>query len=147
MSPKIRINDKEVEIIEEVKENDIEELLKYKVSWKTILKIVIILILVGVVIYFVIIQVFPSDVFIYILVIVCIIGGIILISLEHEDDVDRQTVSALACQNCDFQTINSYNKGDYIFKNIGKCSNCKGNLQIAQIYSVKLAKRQKEEKK
>jgi len=147
MSPKILINDKEVEIVEEVNEDDIEELLKYKISWKTVLKIVIILILVGVVLYYVIIGVFPSDVFIYVLVLLCIIGGIILISLEHEDDVDRQTVSALECPNCDFQMINSYEKGDYIFKNMGKCSNCEGNLQIAEIYSVKLAKKQKEEEK
>jgi hypothetical protein len=28
-----------------------------------------------------------------------------------------------------------------------KCSNCDGNLQIAEIYSVKLAEKQKKEKK
>ena len=73
MSPKICINDEEVEIIEEEHENNIEELLKYKISWKFILKIVIVLIFVGIVIYFSIIGVFPSDIYIYVILIVCVI--------------------------------------------------------------------------
>ena len=147
MSPKICINDKEVEIIEDINENDIEELLKYKISWKTILKIVIVIIFVVIVAYFSIIGVFPSDIYIYVIVILCIIGGAILISLDHEEDVNLQTVSSLKCLKCDFQKIKSYNNGDYIFKNAEKCPNCDGDLQISEIYSVKLVEELKEEKK
>jgi hypothetical protein len=147
MSPKIYIDDKEVEIIEDVDENDIEELLKSKISWKNILKIVILIIFVVVVVYFSVSGVFPSDFYIYVIVFLCIVGGAILISLDHEEDVNKQTVSSLKCLKCDFQRINSYNNGDYIFKIMEKCSNCDGNLQIAEIYSVKLAEKQKKEKK
>ena len=147
MSPKICIDDKEFEIIEEVNENDIEELLKYKISWKTILKIVIVIIFVVIVVYFSIIGVFPSDIYIYVIIILCVIGGAILISLDHEEDVNLQTVSTLKCLKCDFQKINSYSNGDYIFKTMEKCPNCDENLQIAEIYSVKLVKELKEEKK
>lgn len=147
MSPKICIDDKEVEMIEDANENDIEELLKYKISWKTILKILIAIIFLVIVIYYSIIGVFPSDLFIYVIVILCIIGGVILISLDHEDDVIKQTVSSLKCLKCDFQRINSYDNGDYIFKIMKKCPNCDGNLQIAEIYSVKLVEELKEEKK
>ncbi|MHA1776000.1 MAG: hypothetical protein DRO88_09100 [Promethearchaeia archaeon] len=144
MSPKIRIDEQEIEIIEEDYEKELNELLKYKISWKTILKIIILTILAAIAIYFIVIDIFPSDAYIYSLVIVCIIGGIVLISLEHEDDTERLTISILQCQNCDFQTIKAYDKGDYVFKNKGKCSNCERNLQITGIYSVKLAKKQKE---
>jgi len=147
MSPKICIDDKEFEIIEEDHENNVEELLKYKISWKIILKIVLIIILVGIVLYFSIIGVFPSDIYIYVILIVCIIGGVILISLDFEEDVNNQTVSAFDCLNCDFQKINSFDDGDFIFKIKGKCPNCDGNLQINKIYSVKFAKKQKKEKK
>ena len=146
MSPKICIDDKEVEMIEEVNENDIEELLKYKISWKTILKIVIVLIFVGTVIYFSIIGVFPSDIYIYVIVIVCVIGGAILISLDFEEDITNQTISAFNCLKCDFQRNNSYENEDFIFKIKGKCPNCDENLQITKIYSVKLAEKQKEKK-
>ena len=146
MSPKIYINDKEVEIIEDDHENDIEELLKYKISWKFILKIVIVLIFVGIVIYFSIIGVFPSDIYIYVIVIVCVIGGAILISLDFEEDITNQTISALNCLKCDFQRNNSYENEDFIFKIKGKCPNCDENLQITKIYSVKLAEKQKEKK-
>ena len=97
MSPKICIDDKEVEIIEDIDENDIEELLKYKISWKTILKIVIITIFLVIVIYFSILGALPSDIYIYVIIILCIIGGVILISLDHEEDVNNQTISALKC--------------------------------------------------
>ncbi len=147
MSPKICIDDKEVEIIEEIDENDIEELLKYKISWKTILKIVILTIFVVIVVYFSIIGAFPSDIYIYVIIILCIIGGAILISLDHEEDAIKHTVSTLKCLKCDFQRVSSYNNGDYIFKTMEKCPNCDGNLQIAEIYSVKLVKELKAEKK
>ena len=146
MSPKIYINDKEVEIIEDDHENNIEELLKYKISWKIILKIVIVLIFVGIVIYFSIIGVFPSDIYIYVIVIVCVIGGAILISLDFEEDITNQTISAFNCLKCDFQRNNSYENEDFIFKIKGKCPNCDENLQITKIYSVKLAEKQKEKK-
>ena len=147
MSPKIRINEEEIEIIEDDHKNEIEELLKYKISWKIILKIVIVVILVGIVIYFSIIGVFPSDIYIYVIIIVCIIGGAILITVDYEEDVKNQTVSAFDCLKCDFQKINSFENGDFIFKIKGKCPNCDGNLHIAKIYSVKLAEKQKKRKK
>ena len=68
MSPKIFIDDKEVEIIEDVDENDIEELLKSKISRKNILKIVILIIFVVVVVYFSVSGVFPSDLYIYVII-------------------------------------------------------------------------------
>ena len=147
MSPKICIDDKEVEIIEDDHENDIEELLKYKISWKFILKIVIVLIFVGIVIIFSIIGIFPSDIYIYVIVFVCIIGGVIIISLDFKEEITNQTISASNCLKCDFQRNNSYENEDFIFKIKGKCPNCDENLQIAEIYSVKLVEKLKEEKK
>jgi hypothetical protein len=139
MNPKILIDELEIDIVEEDDEKALEELLDDSISWKQILKAVIAIILVGTAMYYSIIGVFPSDLFVYILLIVCVIAGVLLISFEREEEDSRQTVSCVKCSKCDFQSINSYEDGDYLFKVKGKCKNCYESLSIIEIYSVKLA--------
>ena len=69
-----------------------------------------------------------------------------MISLESEEDVNRQTISSLKCSKCDVKQFLSYADGDYIFKVKEKCPKCNENLQITEIYSVKLAEQSKEKK-
>jgi Na+(H+)/acetate symporter ActP len=142
----MRIDDEEVEMIEEIDESDIEERLKFKISWRSVLKVVFVLIIAGVIIYYIVLGGFPSELYVYIVLIVCIIGGAVLISFEFKEEDTRQTVSTLKCLKCGFQKINSFTEGDYVFKMKGKCPECDENLQIVEIYSVNLAGKLKEEK-
>ena len=146
MNPKILIDEEEIEIVEEDDEKTLEELLNDSISWKQILKGGIAVFLVGIVIYYAIIGVFPSDLFVYILAIVCIIVGALLISFESEEEDNRQTISSLECSKCGFHKNNSYDDGDYIFKVKGKCENCDESLSIVEIYTVKLTEKKKEQK-
>ncbi len=146
MNPKIRLNDEEIKIIEEDEEKDLEKQLNYKITWEIIFKVIFVTMIVAVVVYYSIMGAFPSDIYVYILLIVFIIGGAILISLDFEEEVYNQTISVLTCRSCSFQKINSFSDGDYIFKMKGNCPNCDGHIQITEIYSIKLKEKIKEEK-
>jgi NAD-dependent SIR2 family protein deacetylase len=38
------------------------------------------------------------------------------------------------CSSCKEQTKRKFSKGDYVFKNISKCSSCKGQIRITKIF-------------
>jgi hypothetical protein len=146
-NPIICIDGEEVEIIEENDEKDIDDLLKFKISWKTILKVVIALVVLGIILYYSIIGNFPSEIYVYVIFFVCLIGEAVLLSLEIENEISLQTISTIKCQKCSFKKISRFVDGDFIFKVKDKCPNCEENLKITEIYSVKLAESRNEEKK
>ena len=43
-------------------------------------------------------------------------------------------------ENCNFKEEREFKAGDYIFKSLGKCPKCDGNLYIAAIYNRQLKK-------
>ncbi len=48
--------------------------------------------------------------------------------------MDKRVVTVERCNKCSFKKIRTFEKGDYINKRIGKCSQCKGDIFIAAIY-------------
>ncbi|MHA1618860.1 MAG: hypothetical protein ACTSVZ_06220 [Promethearchaeota archaeon] len=146
MSPKLRIDNEDVEIIEEDHEDALKKVINPTLSWKKVFKVIFILVIAGIMIYYIIKGGFPSDVFVYALFFICIIGAAFLISLGDEDDDITLTISVLNCLNCNVQKTNRFVDGDSVFQMKGKCQNCDGDLQITEIYSVKLAKELKKKK-
>ena len=145
MSPKLRIDDEDVEIIEDDHEDALKKVLKFKISWLKILRVILILFIAGTIIYFIVAGGFPSDIFVYVLLFVCIVGAAVLIAIDDEDEDNKLTLSVLKCRNCSDQKIQRFADGDFVFQLKGKCSKCDGDLQIIEIYSVKL-KEEMEEK-
>ena len=52
----------------------------------------------------------------------------------------RQTLTILICSLCGLTKVRNYEKGDFIYRKMGKCSECNDLMEIKQIYSVKLKK-------
>lgn len=43
------------------------------------------------------------------------------------------------CTHCDYKEVKKFNPGDYVFKKLGSCKQCKeGTLYIAGIYGIPL---------
>ena len=72
-----------------------------------------------------------------------------LISIDDEDEDNKMTISVLTCRNCSFKKMHRFADGDFVYQLKGKCPECDGDLQITEIYAVKLAEEleEKEEKK
>ncbi|MCR6623309.1 MAG: hypothetical protein HA488_01955 [Candidatus Verstraetearchaeota archaeon] len=51
-----------------------------------------------------------------------------------------QTVTRIKCGNidCNYKEERFFQEGDYIFKEVGKCPKCNGNLYIDAIYDLEL---------
>jgi hypothetical protein len=43
-------------------------------------------------------------------------------------------VTTIVCSECDLKNIRDFERGDYILKNLGKCTKCDGSLTISAIY-------------
>ena len=52
----------------------------------------------------------------------------------------RQTLTILICSLCGLTKVRNYEKGDFVYRKMGKCSECDDSMEIKQIYSVKLKK-------
>ncbi|MHA1294171.1 MAG: hypothetical protein ACTSQJ_16080 [Promethearchaeota archaeon] len=53
----------------------------------------------------------------------------------------RQTLSILKCTNCGLLKVRNFKDGDFVFKKeVEECNQCKNQMEINQIYSVKLKK-------
>lgn len=146
MSPTLRIDDEDIEIIEENHEADLKKVLKFKISWLKVLRWILILVIAGTIIYIIVGGDLPSDIFVYLLLIACIIGAAVLIAIDDEDEDNKLTISVQKCLKCNVQTTHRFVGGDFVFQLKGKCPDCDGDLQINEIYSVKL-KEEMEEKK
>ncbi|MCP8323211.1 MAG: hypothetical protein L6N96_03430 [Candidatus Methylarchaceae archaeon HK02M2] len=44
------------------------------------------------------------------------------------------------CPSCDLKTKRAFQSGDYVFKEGGECTKCKGKTTINMIYSEKVEK-------
>ncbi|MHA1727746.1 MAG: hypothetical protein ACTSWY_03330 [Promethearchaeota archaeon] len=122
-------------------DEEIEDLLKRKISWKVILKGTLAFILMGSA--YMLIQ-FSSDWMFFGILIMCLASSLMVPS-QKEKRVIRQTLSFLKCDKCSIQQVKDYEEGDFIFKEAGICPKCGNSLKISLIYSVKL--KEKEEKK
>ena len=59
----------------------------------------------------------------------------------------RQTLTILKCNACEETKVRNYEKRDFIFKKLDKCSKCDELMEITQIYSVRLKKPTESNKK
>ncbi|WEU40668.1 MAG: hypothetical protein OdinLCB4_001705 [Candidatus Odinarchaeum yellowstonii] len=46
------------------------------------------------------------------------------------------TMTVIKCDKCGFSEIREFRRGDYIFKELGKCKDCDGTAYIKSIYTI-----------
>ena len=59
----------------------------------------------------------------------------------------RQTLTILICSLCGITKIRNYEKGDFVYRKMGKCGECNESMEVNQIYSVRLKKPTESNKK
>jgi hypothetical protein len=127
-----------------IEEEDEEEELKKGVSWKKIVKniIVIALLILGVLIMYGGIDLGLDSTytnFFIGIMLICFASFIIQYKKEDEDPI-RQTLTVLQCDKCDITEVRDYEEGDFVYRKVGECPECQGELSISKIYAVKLKK-------
>ena len=129
----------------ESEEKEIEELLKNKISWKSILKGILAFIFMGTAYVFIN---FFSDFSLVGFILLCL-SSVLMIPQIKQEEKNRLTISISVCENakCGKNRVQDYEPGDFVFKISGSCSNCGGNFRIKEIYSVKLMEKKKRSKK
>ena len=55
----------------------------------------------------------------------------------------QQVITTLECPKCDFKNIRDFQRGDYIFKEMGPCQKCDETMKITAIYR-EVKKKEKE---
>lgn len=51
-----------------------------------------------------------------------------------------RTVSVIKCHKCQYTEVRDFQKGDYMYKTVGKCKDCQGDMYIKTIYAVPIQK-------
>ncbi|MHA1754491.1 MAG: hypothetical protein ACTSYR_03125, partial [Candidatus Odinarchaeia archaeon] len=51
------------------------------------------------------------------------------------------TVTVIKCYKCEYTEIRDFKRGDYIFKDLGECKDCGGQLYIKTIYTIEPEKK------
>ena len=46
------------------------------------------------------------------------------------------TMTVIKCDKCGYSEIREFRKGDYIFKEVGKCKDCDGVAYIKAVYTI-----------
>jgi hypothetical protein len=121
-------------------EEDDEEILKKGISFKTVLKnlLLIGLIIIGALFIYLGGQQNNFNFFIG-FTLICL--GSTLIQFQKQDiDPIRQTLTILKCSLCNITSVRHYQQGDFVFKITEPCQKCNAPMKVDQIYSVKLKK-------
>jgi hypothetical protein len=53
-----------------------------------------------------------------------------------------RTVTVAKCSKCEYAEVRDFQRGDYIYKVLGKCKECSGDMFVKTIYAVPLQKTQ-----
>jgi len=123
-----------------IDDEDDLDILKKGVSWKGVLKniVVIAMILLGA--FFIYTGYEPEtsqNIFIGFMMI-CMGATLMQIQKSPPEPI-RQTLSILTCSLCSLVKVRNYNEGDFVFKQSkDKCTKCDKPMEIKQIYSVRL---------
>ena len=59
----------------------------------------------------------------------------------------RQTLTILICSLCGITKVRNYEKGDFVYRKMGRCGECNESMEVNQIYSVRLKKPTESNKK
>ena len=70
---------------------------------------------------------------------ICLGSTLIQIQKRQSEPI-KQTLSILKCNNCGITKVRNYQHGDYVFRKVETCNDCKESMLIDQIYRVKLKK-------
>ncbi|MHA1340006.1 MAG: TFIIB-type zinc ribbon-containing protein [Promethearchaeota archaeon] len=122
-------------------ELDIKERLKNKISWKSLLRNLVGIILV--ILSFIILSIgrtnpdIQGQTYFLGIILMCIATSLI-IEESKEKKIVKQTLTSLECPNCGAKIVRDYENGDYVFNKSGKCGKCGSDLIITKIHSVKL---------
>ncbi|MFW9866940.1 MAG: hypothetical protein ACFFEN_12665 [Candidatus Thorarchaeota archaeon] len=124
-----------------IEEEDDEDVLKKGVTLKSVLKnlLLIILIIVGVVLIYSGIGPDPITSWSIGFMLICFGATLLQIQKTPAEPI-RQTLSILICNICGLTKIRNYEKGDFVYRRMGKCDKCNELMEIKEIYSVRLKK-------
>ena len=123
-----------------IEEEDDEDILKKGISFKSVLKNLISLIFIilgAVLIYAGIGDQITSWSFGFMMI--CF-GATLIQWQKSPVEPIRQTLTILICSLCGLTKVRNYEKGDFVYRQMGKCSECDESMKIKQIYSVRLKK-------
>jgi len=132
-----------------IDEEDDEEILTRRVSLKTVLKSLFVILLIGLGAIIIYIGIFPGDQVLNFFIgfaLICFGTSIVQYETQPEEPI-RQTLTILKCMECGLKEVRNYSQGDFVYKIIGNCIKCNNSMQIEQIYSIKFKKQDKKEKK
>ena len=128
-------------MIDEEEEN-IEKLLKRKISWKNLLKGILGFILLGCAFLLITLAQQGEEVnttyFMFGIVLICLGSSIMMPNRKKKKEL-RHTISILQCEECGNKRVQDYRDGDFVFKKTdSQCEKCKNQFKIIEVNSVKL---------
>jgi hypothetical protein len=132
-------------------EEDVEKLLKRRISWKALLKgIVGFLLLGGAFVLITISQTsegINTTYFLLGIMLMCLSSSV-LVPIPTKKTELRHTISILKCESCGIERVRDYQDGDYVYKDTDlSCPNCEGRYKIHSVYSLKLKQKKSRKSK
>ena len=132
-------------------EEDVEKLLKGKISWKAVFKGIFGFLLMGGAFVLITISQQGEEMnvtyFIFGIVLLCMASSIMVPVPKKKKDL-RHTVSVLKCEKCGNERVHDYKEGDFVFKDTGIiCDKCSLKYKILKVYSIKLKPQGKKKNK
>jgi len=124
-----------------IEEEDDEDILKKGITFKSVLKNLLSIFLIILGALFIYIGILPDEVSGWTIGFMLICVGATLIQMQKSPtEPIRQTLTILICNLCGLTKVRNYEKGDYVFQKLDKCSKCNDRMEVMQIYSVRLKK-------
>ncbi|MFW9877375.1 MAG: hypothetical protein ACFFG0_30160 [Candidatus Thorarchaeota archaeon] len=124
-----------------IEEEDDEDILKKRVTFKSVLKNLLSIFLIILGFLFIYTGILPDEVSGWTMGFMLICLGATLIQMQKSpSEPIRQTLTILICNLCGLTKVRNYEKGDFIFRKIDKCTKCDDMMEVKQIYSVRLKK-------
>ena len=121
-------------------END-EDILKKGITFKSVLKNLLSIFLIILGALFIYTGILPDKVSGWTMGFMLICVGATLIQMQKSPtEPIRQTLTILICNLCGLTKVRNYEKGDFVFQKIDKCTKCDDMMEVKQIYSVRLKK-------
>jgi len=122
-----------------IEEEDDEDVLKKGITFKSVLKNLVLIILIVIGVLFIYMDFGFNQLTSWSIGFMLICFGATLIQFKKSPpEPIRQTLTILICKLCGLTKVRNYEKRDFVFKRLDKCEKCEDFMEIKQIYSVKL---------
>ena len=122
-----------------IEEEDDEDVLNKKITFKSVLKNIVLILLIVIGAMFIYLGIGPDPVSSWTIGFMLICFGATLIQFQKSTpEPIRQTLTILICKLCNLTKVRNYEKGDFVFKRLDKCDKCEDLMEIKDIYSVRL---------